>query len=232
MMRPHHHRRLALFNSIQRPHPRLPSRLVQHLRHPHVHVVVHDIPRHDQPQRRHVQERRRVRVAVARVDGLERVALERERLVLVRQRLRHDLERGVGDLPREQPLPECAHRRALLRAHVVDRGASGDGAHAGEARDEVAEVEPVVAVAVRDVDGGEFLGGAERVFDPVAQRDALVVGEERVDEDGGCGAQDEGYDGGLPEADRAVGEALGGRDCGGVKEVGAEGGRHCRGWGG
>lgn len=109
---------------------------------------------------------------------------------------------------------------------MVDGGARGEDAHAGEARDEVAQVEPVVAVAVGDVDGGEFLGGAERGFDPVAQRDALVVGEERVDEDGGCSAGDEGYDGGLPEADGAVGEKLRGRDGRGVVEVGPEGGRH------
>lgn len=103
---------------------------------------------------------------------------------------------------------------------------------AREARAQVGQVEPVVAVAVRDVDGGEALVRAEGFADPVGQRDALGGREERVDEDGFGGAGDERYDGGLPQADGAVGEDLAGGDGRGVVEVGAQLGweRHGFGW--
>jgi hypothetical protein len=72
---------------------------------------------------------------------------------------------------------------------VFDDGGDSDRSSVGKAIEDEAEAEPVIAVAVGDVDGRQVLSGGG---DPAGQRVCLADGQERVDEDGVLLPGDEG----------------------------------------
>ena len=109
------------------------------------------------------------------------MALELERAI--RGQDLHQKRRAV-DLAWEERGPEAVdHARAVLLQHMLVHRCRGKHLGAGEALLQLRRREEVVAMAVRDVDGLEFLVG-NRQLDPVRKGGALGVGGRRVDEDG------------------------------------------------
>jgi len=202
MMRSNHHARIKSLQLVERFNPSVLLRLRGRLRHPEVYVVVHDIARDGHVERGDMQEGRVVRVRVSDVDGFESKPFEDE--FVVHERFDGDggVEGGGVDLVGEDGVPEGL--LGDLGLHVVDGMLSGDDLDAGEAGREVGDVEPVVAVAVGDLDGAQGLV-AEGFIKPVADGYALVVREERVNQYSGGLARDQGENGGLPHSERAIG---------------------------
>lgn len=176
-----HDGRVVRRHPVKSAYPGIALALQRGLHEPHVHIVVNDVATGSELEIRHVEERRVVGVGVAHVHGLKPMALEEEPVVL--ERLREDLEGGLGDLAREKPVPECARLGRYLGDHVVDRFLRRHDPNAGEPLLQIHGVEPVVAVAVGYVDGGKPLF-AEGVLEPVPEGNALLYGEERVYEHG------------------------------------------------
>ena len=78
-----------------------------------------------------------------------------------------------------------------MASNVARRTTSGggDAAGFGEVLLEAGQADPVVLVAVGDVDAGDALAEAAH---PFGERVDLVEGDERVDEDALLGARDQG----------------------------------------
>ena len=98
--------------------------------------------------------------------------------------------RGLGQFAGEAGLPVGGQAGVggLERGAPDDLG-GGDAAGLGEVLLEAGQADPVVLVAVGDVDAGDALAEAAH---PLGECVDLVEGDERVDEDALLGARDQG----------------------------------------
>jgi hypothetical protein len=150
----------------------------------HVAMVVGDVPGDDQAQVGHVQRGRVQGVGVPGFNHLDGGALKLDfwRLEWLGQRDR------VGDLTGE-PRPEgVIQRLGVLLLHVPYRLRRGDRPRVREAVEHDRQAEIMVAMAVRDVDGGEPTIVQRH---PASQGSGLAHGHQRVHEHGIARAEDQ-----------------------------------------
>jgi len=105
----------------------------------------------------------------------------------------------------EVDIPHLGAALGGLLVHHRDRALGRVGDRTRKPLQQSVGAEPVIAVAVGGIDGGQAFAGA---FDPVADALDLLVGERRVDQHRVVLAVDEGRGDGRGDDRAAVGQRL------------------------
>jgi len=184
----HHRERAQLLDGVQRLEPGA-APVAAGVGQEQVDVVVGGVARHHQPDHRNVQAGGGVGVGMAELDRHQPVAFQAKPVGRDRIRDRGRGRRGGQRLGEAGlPLP-IQHLSLRVRAHLLDHAGNGEGPRGGERRQDGAKPEPVIGVAMGDVNGGQVPPGRR---DPRAQRLGLRLGEQRVHQHRVLVAADEG----------------------------------------
>jgi hypothetical protein len=147
-------------------------------------VVVDGVSRDHEADLRHVQAGRRVGIGVPEFHRDQVMSLQLDRVIGKRVGEDEIVRKLAGEEPVQQG--ENLRRRAL--PHLLDHRGQGERSRLGKALEDHAQAEPVIAVAVGDVDRRQILAMSGN---PVGEVTRLVGGQQRVYEDGILLAGDE-----------------------------------------